>query len=91
MSVQLVLNLDSASLDFSGAGIMHLMSIQTKGGRGSRNEKGRNETKWISNKEYNKIFILEEEEKWEKGEADIKIKFLEKKKKQAKCRYLNGW
>lgn len=52
MSVQLLLKLDSASLEFSGVGIMHLTSIQTKGGRGSRNQKGRNETKWMSKREY---------------------------------------
>lgn len=51
MSLLLLLNLDSSSLDFSGVGIMHLMSIRTEGGRGSRNEKGRSEIKWMSNKE----------------------------------------
>lgn len=43
-----------------------------------------------------KIFILVEEEKWQKVETDIKMKFLRKKKKhkkqnQAKCMCLSSW
>lgn len=58
------------------------MSIQTEGGRGNRNEKGRNETKWISNKEQSSAQDFSEEgEKWEKGGIDLKIKFLKEKTK----------
>lgn len=90
MSVQQLLNLDPASLNISGAGIMYLMSTQTKGERGNTNEKRRNETKWMSNKEQSSAedFFRGKRDMGE-GRNRFKDKLFEIKQ-QAKCKYLSS-